>query len=169
MSMNLYVVAGNGFRLRALATDDERLFDVCFNSAARTADDAPEFPVADLHKSWHLLREVLGRAKTDRGDPGAFIFEGGTAVGVDGGYGRPRLFTPEAVVSMWSLLAPIDDDQLDELFDLDALREEAMIYGIPLDEPRDELLAELGMYLSRLRDVLSNAANAGDSVLVVMS
>jgi hypothetical protein len=165
MSMNMYVFAGNPFGLRALANDTERLHQLSFEPE----DAGEQFSIADLHKSWHLLREVLGRARSSAGDPGAFIFEGGTEVGGDAGYGPPRLLMPEATASVWSLIQPIDDQRLDELLDLNALGAQEVIYGVHLDEPREQLLEEVRMYMGELQRVLSVAAERGWSILVVMS
>ncbi len=168
--MNFYVVAGNGFALRALASDSDRLHGLCFgDTPEESGGDEPMFRVTDLHKSWHLLRETLGHAATAAGDPGEFIFEGGRGVGEDAGYGCPRLLHPDEVSRVWALLEPVGEERVDQLLDLEADPTLGVLYGIGPDEPREELVEELQGYLKALRVNVQRAAEAGESLLLVMS
>jgi Domain of unknown function (DUF1877) len=127
-----------------------------------------QVPAAHLEKAWHGLHYLLTGTAGESGLPLGFLLEGGREVGEDLGYGSPRLFEPGEVQQMNAALAPINDDELWNRFDPDAMEAENVYPGI-WDEDEEELREEYVTYFNELKQVVDQAATHGMGLLVILS
>lgn len=121
----------------------------------------------DLGGAWHILHFLLSGHADGGPWPAAFLMAGGQEVGIDYGYGRPRLLSP---VQLSEVAAFIDDQSLTSWTASYTPRaiEPAQLYWSIADDPagRKQQIEELWGLAQDLRGFLGESIRAGDSALI---
>jgi hypothetical protein len=121
--------------------------------------------VLNLEKSWDGLHRLL-TAVGSQAELG-FLRSGGTEVGAQLSYGRPRLLSRDFVRRLNAALKAITDEQFWAAFDAKVFKADDVYPGI-WDEPPDELREEYVFYLHKLRNLVERVAAAGGQVALVV-
>jgi hypothetical protein len=121
--------------------------------------------VLGLEKSWDGLHRLLTAA--GRQAELGFLRGGGTEVGVQLSYGRPRLLSSDFVARLDAALKTVTDDEFWAGFDPQRF-EADNVYPFIWDEPPDELRAEYVSYLHELQKFVVRVATNGGQILVVV-
>ncbi len=125
----------------------------------------PEGCRVDLGKAWHCLHYLLTGEPWGGELPAAYLLSGGTQLGeIDVGYGPARALSPDQVVEFHQHLRTLSEADLSERFD-PAEMERAEIYGAARSK---EELPHLWAHLEALRDLLGDAASAGDGAIIYL-
>lgn len=94
-----------------------------------------------LDQQWHILHFLL-TGQAEGGDfPAAFLCEGGEEVGIDHGYGAPRLFTHEQARRIAAHLDSVTPAQLRARYSADEIARQGIYWQAPasLDEQEEDL------------------------------
>jgi hypothetical protein len=130
--------------------------------------DNPKAVSVSVEKAWHGLHYLLTGSADESGSPLGFLVEGGQEIeDADGGYGPPRLFTPEETRAIQTALAALTDDDLWSRF-VPAEMNELGIYPQIWDEPESDLRDEYLMYFRELKSFLDKAVAAKNGIMVTI-
>jgi hypothetical protein len=130
--------------------------------------DNPKAVSVSVEKAWHGLHYLLTGSAEESGGPLGFLLEGGAPIEeADGGYGPPRLFTPEETRAIQTALAGISDVDLWSRFNRGDMTKQG-IYPEIWDEPEADLRDEYLMYFRELKSFLDKAVAAGKGMMVVL-
>lgn len=116
-----------------------------------------------LEKAWHGLHYLLTGEVWEGNGPLAFLLTGGEPLG-DEEEGT-RWITPTETAEIHRALSGITDDQLWSRFDADAMEQQEVYPGI-WDEPEAELKEEYLSYFGELKQLVAEAAQGGQGLLV---
>lgn len=141
------------------------VLDAMKGGAAKSPSTAKKIRYGiEIEKSWHGLHFILN------GDPwkgtGALshVVLGGTEVGEDAGYGRPRYVNPFQVVQVSTALERISDE------DFEARVQNANFAGKGIycyeDSVCEDDVEELLFYFNEVKKFFREVANRGNGVLV---
>jgi Domain of unknown function (DUF1877) len=119
----------------------------------------------DLDKSWDGMHRLLTAAGT--APELGFLFTGGTEVGIQFTYGRPRLLDVGFVRRLDTALRGVSDDQFWAGYDADQFEADGVYPGI-WDESADELRDEYVSYRREVRELVGRVATAGGEIVVAI-
>ncbi|GAA1500078.1 hypothetical protein GCM10009827_004780 [Dactylosporangium maewongense] len=152
--------------LRAVLNDPAAVDELLYGDLDDGDAEMPE-PDLDLDRSWHVLHFALtGTAWQVTEGVGEAIL-GGTEIGGDGGYGPARLLDAATVRRVSAALDDLDDGALVARYDPAAMAA-ADIYPDHLRIAPEEFAGFVGPQLSALRAFYSDAAAAGQAVLLAI-
>lgn len=138
----------------------------------RTPSRAKQLPLGeretfDLGQAWHILH-FLFSGNADGGLwPAAFLMSGGQEVGIDYGYGRPRLLSPEQLSDVVEFIDTRSLAALTASYTPENV-EPAQVYWSMSDDPADrkQQVEELWRLVQDLRSFLGESIHAGNSALI---
>jgi hypothetical protein len=144
------------------AGDVARLNDV--NQAIELLDSSnPD--TLNLEKSWDGMLRLLTAAGT--APELGFLAAGGTEVGANLSYGRPRLLDADFVRRLDAALRNMTNDQFWAGYDAEQFEADGVYPGI-WDESEDDLRDEYVQYLGEVRELVGRVAAAGGEILVAI-
>ena len=117
-----------------------------------------------LEKAWHGLHFLLTGEAWHQEGPLAFLLAGGQQVG-DDEESPYRWFAPEEASEINRALSAVSDDQLWSRFDAEEM-EAQDIYPSIWDEDEEDLKEEYLDYFNELKDIVSQAVETGQGLLV---
>jgi hypothetical protein len=120
-----------------------------------------------LEKAWHGLHFLLTGSAWQGDGPLGFLVDGGEEVGQDLGYGPARLFPPDAVERLDSLLAAVSEEELWSCFDPETMEAEGVYPGI-WDEDEEELRDEYLTYFRHLKKFVHRASEDQMALIIVL-
>lgn len=122
----------------------------------------------DVDKAWHAIHVALTGGVDEVDTPLGLTVLGGTELGEDGGYGPPRLLTPDQVRTASVALDELGPGGFAERLDIAELDRLGAYPGV-WDEDDDELRAWLGDGFDLLATTFRRAAADGAAMLIVLS
>ncbi len=154
--------------LRRLLEEPDQIADYLYEDAQ---EGFGPFVDLEIDRAWHGLHYLLTGTAWEGQAPLNFIVQGGREIGeTDVGYGPARGFTADEVRAIAQALARIDVQTLRARFNPQAMMT-ADIYPNSWDRPaaEDDTLGYLVEYYEQLRPFISEAAAAGEALLVYLN
>ena len=122
----------------------------------------------DVDKAWHAIHVALTGGVDEVDTPLGLVVLGGTAFGEDGGYGPPRLLTPEQVRVASEALDELGPGGFAEHLDIAELAR-LQAYPSVWDEDDDELRSWLGDGFDLLAATFRRATADGSAMLIMLT
>ena len=122
----------------------------------------------DVDKAWHAIHVALTGGVDEVDTPLGLVVLGGTAFGEDGGYGPPRLLTPEQVRVASEALDELGPGGFAEHLDIAELAR-LQAYPSVWDEDDDELRSWLGDGFDLLAATFRRATAHGSAMLIMLT
>lgn len=126
----------------------------------------PADPQLDVDKAWHGIHYLLTWTAWDISEGAGSAVLGGTPIGDDGGYGPPRVLTPDQVATVAAALEALDVPVLRARYDPDALSAADIYPQVWEGERFDDYL---GPHYAELRHFYLAAAAEKQAVLLAIT
>lgn len=147
----------------------ERLAEILRDPANLPYDELADANDFTVEKTWNAIEFLLVRLE-ERGDvPSIAPLTGGVEFGDNLAYGPARYLTADEVKLMATALSSISVESLGEVFDLEDLEANNVYPGIWKNGDRAWLLNYVCEHFLALVRCYSEAANAGDAMLLYFS
>lgn len=124
----------------------------------------------DLDKAWHGIHFLLTGTAWEGEFPSGILVAGGEAIGdIDVGYGPARAFTSTQVEQIHQYLSAIDERDLAERFDPQAMTAQEIYPDSLWERDGDEALQYCVEYFATLKAFIEAASNRQFGILVYHS